>query len=421
MKFEQIPLAVIGISHKTASVEIRENVALSGAEQIDILKMFVADENTQGAIVLSTCNRTEIYVSSEHVDASLSLIRHWFHHKKAIDYFASDYAYIHSGHDALLHFFRVISSLDSQIVGETQITGQVKDAYTQALELKATDSLLNKIFNFAIQAQKKVRNDTYLCQGAVSISFAGVELAEKIFTDLQDRTVLLIGAGETAELCAEHFRKKGVCRFHITNRTPQNAERLAEKFQGKAFAMEELESAFENVDIVISATASPRHIVTSELIKKLFKGRTKRPLFLIDLAIPRDIDPAINKLEAIYLYNLDDLNEIVKINSDKRASEIPKANKILQSVVKDFDEWFATYSLSSTISKLKRYFERVFHDEITRIAKNMTDEARPGLEALEKNLTNKLVRQHVKLLKKNNSSLDQQAHIEMIHDLFEME
>lgn len=421
MKFEQIPLAVTGISHKTAPVEIRESAALSKDEQIAILKQFLEHEYTQGTIVLSTCNRTEVYLSSEHIEASLSVLHAWFREQKSIDYFETANAYLYTGHDALFHFFKVISSLDSQIIGETQITGQVKDAYTLAFELKATDSLLNKIFHFGIQAQKKVRNDTYLCQGAVSISFAGVELAEKIFADMQNRTVLLIGAGETAELCAEHFRKKGVSRFRIANRTFKKAQLLAETFNGCAFEMNDLESAFENVDIAIAATASQNYVLTTELIKKIARERKNRSLLLIDLAIPRDIDPSVNKLADVYLYNLDDLREIVKINSEKRSSEIPKADKILEGMIKDFDEWFATYSLSMTISKLKSYFERLFHHETNRISKNMPAEARPGLEELQRNLTNKLVRQYIKLLKKNSTTIDQQTYIELIHNLLELD
>ncbi len=421
MMFEQIPLTVLGISHKTAPVDIREQVALSVDEQHDILNALAADEHTHGAIVLSTCNRTEIYLSSDHTESSLSTFHSWFETNKSVSHFREEFAYIYTGYDALFHFFKVISSLDSQIVGETQITGQVKDAYNRALELKATDSLLNKIFNFGIQAQKKVRNDTYLCQGAVSISFAGVELAEKIFSRLEDRSVLLVGAGETAELCSEHFRKKGVSTFHILNRTFTKAEALAKRFAGKAFAFDQLESAFTNVDIVISATASTDYVLTLDLIKKIRKQRKNAPLFLIDLAIPRDIDPAINKLDGIYLYNLDDLSEIVSINTEKRLEELPKATKIIESVIKDFEEWFATYSLSSTIGRLKTYFQTIFHNEIKRATKDVTPEAQPALDELEKNLTNKLLRQHVKLLKKNGSTTDQNVHIEMIHKLFELE
>lgn len=421
MIVEQIPFAVLGISHKTAPVQIREQVALSIEEQQELLTHLTSEEATHGALVLSTCNRTEVYLSSEHMDASLSTFFSWFEKHKSVSYFQNEYAYLHTGYEALRHFFKVISSLDSQIVGETQITGQVKEAYHRALELGATDSLLNKVFNFGIQAQKKVRNDTYLCQGAVSISFAGVELAEKIFSRLQERSVLLVGAGETAELCAEHFRKKGVSQFHIVNRTLKNAQALAERFHGKAFAMHDLQAAFANVDIVISATSSPDVVLPFDLLNGIHKHRKTLPLFLIDLAVPRDIDPAINKLDDVYLYNLDDLTEIVHLNTQKRANELPKASKIIESVLKEFEEWFATYSLSSTISKLKTYFQTIFHNEIKRATKDITVEAQPALEALEKNLTNKLLRQHIKLLKKNGSTTDQNVHIEMIHKLFEME
>lgn len=421
MMFEHIPFAVLGISHKTAPVDIREQVALSVEEQDDVLKLFIADEHTSGAMVLSTCNRTEIYLSSEHIEASLSVFQTWFTENKKVPYFQDEYAYVYTGYDGLLHFFKVISSLDSQIIGETQITGQVKEAYNKALELHATDSLLNKVFNFGIQAQKKVRNNTYLCQGAVSISFAGVELAEKIFSRLEDRVVLLVGAGETAELSADHFRKKGVSTFHVVNRTLSKAQRLAEQLDGKAFGMDDIEAAFDKIDIVISATASQDYVITYEMIKKIHKKRKNAPLFLIDIAIPRDIDPAISRLDDVYLYNLDDLTEIVKLNTQKRADELPKATRIIDGVIEDFEEWFGTYSLSSTISKLKTYFQNLFHNEIKRAAKNIPEDAQPALDELEKNLTNKFLRQHIKLLKKNGSIDGQNSHIEVIHNLFELE
>ncbi len=421
MMFEHFPFAVLGISHKTAPVDIREKVALSVEEQDDILKLFIADEHTSGAMVLSTCNRTEIYVSSEHIEASLSVLQAWFKQHKKAPYFQGTFAYLYTGYDGVLHFFKVISSLDSQIIGETQITGQVKEAFNRALVLNATDSLINKIFNFGIQAQKKVRTNTYLCQGAVSISFAGVELAEKIFSRLEDRAVLLVGAGETAELSAEHFRKKGVSEFHVVNRTLSKAQALAARLSGAAFGMDNIEQAFDNVDIVISATASPHYVITFDFMKSMHKKRKKAPIFLIDLAVPRDIDPTISKLEDVYLYNLDDLTEIVNLNTQKRADELPKAARIIDSVVKDFEEWFGTYSLSSTIGKLKSYFQNIFHNEIKRASRDLTVEVQPALDELEKNLTNKFLRQHIKLLKKNGSTSDQNLHIEMIHHLFELD
>lgn len=419
---EKIPLAVYGISHKTAPVHIREKVALSTAEQETFLKTLISDGYTQGALVLSTCNRTEIYLSSEETDGSLSTLKSLYTtHKPEYAYYLSDeFFYLYRGYNALFHFFKVISSLDSQIVGETQITSQVKNAYQQAYDLNATDSLMNKSFNYGIQAQKKVRTKTYLCQGAISISFAGVKLAEKIFYDLENHTALLVGAGETAELCLEHFRKRGVQKFHIANRTIDKAEKLARRFGGTAFHMDDLETAFQGVDIVISATSSQTYVINAKLIKNIIKSHKHHPLFLIDLAIPRDIDPSINDMDNVYLYNLDDLNEIVKLNTKKRENEIPKALQLIETVIEDFNKWFATYSMSSTISKLKRHYRSLLHSEIDRVAVNASPDTQMIFEELEENLTNKLLRQYVILMKKNGSSNKQQLYIEMIHNLMEL-
>ncbi len=425
MNLENVPFAIIGISHHTAPVQVRGEVALNVEDQKITLEYLKKSDYTQGCIVLSTCNRTEIYLSSENIEQSVIDFKDWFSNYKQCDYFNNaDYTYVHSGVKAVEHFFKVISSLDSQIVGETQITGQVKEAYNLALEMHATDSLINKIFNFGIQAQKDVRNSTYLCAGAVSISFAGVELAEKIFNKLEDKKVLLFGAGETAELAADHFSKKGVRQFHVINRTYEKAESLAKLLNGKAFSLDQMDDAFEGVDIVISATSSTEHVITFAYIKQLGRKRRNTPLFLIDLAIPRDIDPAIEKLQGVYLYNLDDLQEIVKINTSKRTKEIPKALKSIDDVMQDWVEWYGTYSLSSTIGKLKNYFEQVCTNEINRALKAIPEDSTDpcDFDVLKTNLINKLVRQHIKLLKKTNGNPDyQQTHINLIHDLFELE
>ena len=423
MNIEQIPFLVIGISHHTAPVGIREAVALDEDEQKSTLEFLKQDEHVNGCLVLSTCNRTEIYISSENPESCFDLVKTWFHTAKQCDYFShTGHTYTHSGHEAVQHFFKVISSLDSQIVGETQITGQVKEAYNLAFEQHATDSLINKLFNFGIQAQKKVRNETYLCNGAVSISFAGVELAERIFNKLDDMQVLVVGAGETAELAADHFRKKGVTQFKVVNRTLSRAEALADTLGGAAFSLDRLPECIEGTDIIISATASPEYVITHDLVRQVLKKRRHDPLFLIDLAIPRDIDPQIDEMTDVYLYNLDDLQEIVKLNTDKRKNEIPKAMKSVDAVMKDFMDWFATYSMSSTISKLKDYFTDVLTNEINRVARDFPNGQAKELETLKTNLINKLVRQHVKLIKKTNGNADhQKQHLDMIRDLFELD
>jgi glutamyl-tRNA reductase len=308
-----IPIALIGLSHKTASVEIRERVAFNTEEQQESIKILRETFDIDGCMILSTCNRTEVYICGEESIHEIPRIRMWLDEYKRTTYFQNDgLIYIHKGEEAVLHFFRVAAGLDSLVVGEPQITGQVKDAYQAAYELNSTNTLLNKLHNFALQAEKKVRTDTFLTDGAVSVSFAGVELARKIFSRLEDKNVLLIGAGETAELAALHFSEKGVQSFRVVNRTLSRAQELADRFRGTAYGLDQIPEAMQEVDIVISATASEEYVVTLALVESIIRHRYLKPLFLIDLAIPRDIDPNIDKLDGIYLYNIDDLEEIVK-------------------------------------------------------------------------------------------------------------
>ncbi|HGY55920.1 MAG TPA: glutamyl-tRNA reductase [Caldithrix abyssi] len=419
----KIPIASIGISHKTAGVEIRDRVALNAEEQKftagEIMRLF----NVDGCLIISTCNRTEVYVSGEKSEDRMPEICIWLNEYKKCSYFTdAKITYRLNGSKAVRHFFEVVSGLDSQIIGEPQITGQVKDSYNLAHDSSMTDTILNKLFNFGLQAEKKVRSETFLSDGAVSVSFAGVELARKIFNNLNDKTVLLIGAGETAELAAIHFLEKGVKELYIANRTYENAKKLASKLGGRAFGLQELPAALTEADIVISATSSNNHVVTRDIMLPVFKERYDKPMFLIDLAIPRDIDPAVDKIEGVYLYNLDNLQEIVQMNLDKRKQEIPKASKIIDEYVHDFQKWISSHSVSFIIKRLKAHFDRLRIKELDRLRKRLPVNGFEEIDYLTQSIMNKLMHQHIKALKKivNNPELYQQQ-VEFILDLYELE
>ncbi len=420
----QVPLGIIGISHKTAPVEVRDAVALNEDEQRHVLTTLKNTFNTDGCMVLSTCNRTELYMSADDLGRKLPDILKWLDQLKECNYFSdTSTAYLKTGEQVVHHFFEVIAGIDSQIVGEQQITGQVKDGYNLAHEQKVTDSIINKLFNYGMQARKKVFSDTYLYDGTVSISFAGVELARKIFSDLSKKEILLIGAGKTAELAAFHFMENGVKQINIVNRTFKNAEELAEKFNGRAYRLEDLPEALKTADIVISATSSKEFVVTSSLINPILKARHHQPMFLIDLAIPRDIDPEINNFDSIYLYNLDDLEEIVKMNLENRQKEIPKALKIVEEHVAEFRKWMATHSMSSVIGKLKKQLDILRLNEMERLKNKLPPNGyREQIDYLTESIINKVVRQHVKSLKKNASDpVLYQQHVDLIYNLFEID
>lgn len=418
-----IPIALVGISHKTAPVEVRERASFSADEQVEALHTIKDIFRITGCQVLSTCNRTEIFITGEEYRDELPKIKEWLNAFKRVDYFTNDrLVYTYFGEEAVNHFFQVISGLDSMIVGEPQITGQVKDAYNRAHQEHTTDTLLNKLFNYGLQAEKKIRSETFLTDGAVSVSFAGVELARKIFTSLEGKKALLVGAGETAELAALHFLDKGVKQITIANRTAAKAEELAEKFAGEAVGLDRLGEVLEDADIVISATSSTEYVISRGIMEQVSRQRHHRPVFLIDLAIPRDIDPKIDRLDGVYLYNLDDLHEIVEMNLEKRKQEIPKSLKIVDEYLNAFKKWASTHSVSATISRLKEYFDSVRKGELERLHKRLPENGMDEIDYLTCSIMNKLMHQHIKLLKNNvGDPQSHQKNVEFVHKLYELD
>ena len=420
---DYIPIGLIGISHKTAPVEIRDRVALS-TEAIHVaLQECKQRFELDGLLILSTCNRTEVYFSSEAYTNLFKPLRHWFDDYKKVDFFSNEQLCYHKkGYDAVAHFFEVISGLDSQIIGEPQITGQVKEAYNDAFERKVTDTIINKMFSFGLQSEKAVRHDTFLSDGAVSVSFAGVELARKIFTNLQNKQILLIGAGETAELAALHFKEKGVQKIHVVNRTFEKARELAAQFNGRAYAFDQLPEALAQCDIVISATASQSHVLDAQTLEPICRKRRYQPIFLIDLAVPRDIDPRVESLDGVYLYNLDDLNEVVKHNMQRRQLEIPQAKKLIGETIGQFKKWMAGHSMGAVINRLRHHFDEIRLKELERLKKRLPNNGIAEIDYLTQSIVNKLMHQHIRLLQKSAANPeDYQEQVEFLTKLYELD
>ena len=420
---DYIPLGYFGISHKSASVEIRDQVALNADEQRFALEEWIKTFEIDGALIVSTCNRTEVYISGEDYALELPKIRKWLDEYKNCSYFTdSQIAQNKNGYAAVDHFFNVISGMDSQILGEPQITGQIKDAYNLAHDMNATDTQINKMYDYGMHAQKMVRTNTFLSEGAVSVSFAGVELARKIFTSFEDKTVLLIGAGETAELAAIHFKDKGISNIRIVNRTESKAQILAEKFEGQAYPLSKLNESLDNVDIVISATSSKDYILTESILNPVCKKRNYEPIFIIDLAIPRDIDPKVEEIDGVYLYNLDNLNEIVQVNLEKRKKEIPKAQEIINESISEFKKWMVSHSMAAVIGMIKKHFDSIRIKELDRLRKRLPNNGIQEIDYLTQSIMNKVVHQHIKMLKKSSSNPDKyQEQVELFFKLYEVE
>ena len=419
---ENIPLAVIGISHRTAGVEIREKAVFREKQQVTIMHRLTKRYRTRGVFVLSTCNRTEIYVCGRKAIKYMEDICAWLdNYKKERIFCKRDLVYTLTGRDAIRHFFRVISSLDSQIIGEPQITGQVKAAYDRSHDLMHTELFINKMYNFGMQVEKQIRSKTYLTDGAVSISFAAVELAGKIFRRLQNTTVLLIGAGETAELAALHFVKREVSRIIVINRTFEKARHLAAKFRGESIKWEKLVEALYKADIVITATSSDDFIVDKQVLEEVAKQRDYKPIFLIDLAIPRNIDPQVSNIDGVFLYNLDALQDIVQKNIENRKAEIPKAEKIVEEHVLKYIKWYKTLPMVKAITQLSKYFEEIREQEFERLKNRFPENTLADVEYLSKSLMKKLLHHHIMTLRKTNGDpLRLKQHIDLFGEIYHL-
>lgn len=328
-------IVCFGLSHQQAGVEVRENFSLGEAASVEAARRVCDLEPVQEALVLSTCNRTEYYAVTTEAEAR----------QLCALYFAGDttagveHFYHHDGTASIEHLFRVVCGLESMVLGETEILGQVKKAYQAASAHGTTSRFLNKLFQRAFLVAKQVRTQTGIARGSVSVGSVGVDLAEQIFGSLRQRKVMILGAGETGELTARSLLARGVHSLFVSNRSYDRAAALALELNGRAVHFDAWENEMHDVDILISSTAAPHHIVTSERLKPVLATRTDRPLFIIDLAVPRDVDPAVNDLEGVYLYDIDSLQRIAEQALARRQNEMKACEAMIQEHVDEFQAW----------------------------------------------------------------------------------
>ena len=323
-------IVLIGINHKTAPVELRECIAFSGDESITALQTLRRQPDINEVLLFSTCNRVELLFVTDDKTRTISTTKDFIaeYNKIPLEQF-DDALYIHEGNEAVRHVFRVASSLDSMMVGEPQILGQIKEAYRMATEMKSSGVILNRLLHRTFSVAKRIRTETGIGDHAVSISYAAVELGRKIFGNLAGKTVLLVGAGEMAELAVEHLIRNKASEIYVANRTFENGVELAKKFDGKPIRFEEITNFLESIDIVISSTGSPEFVITRDQVKSVIRKRRNRPIFFIDIAVPRDIDPRVNRLSNSYVYDIDDLQGVVDDNIEDRQQEAIKCERII--------------------------------------------------------------------------------------------
>jgi glutamyl-tRNA reductase len=388
-------LLVVGLSHRTAPVDLRERVDFQGRVEA-ALRALAARGSTLEALVLSTCNRAEVYAACEDLKAARADLTAFLGEFHGVDRgVLAPHVYDLADLDAARHLLRVSSGLDSLVVGEPQILGQVKEAHAIASGVQTVGTVLNRLLHASFAAGKRVRSETGLAAGAVSVSFAAVALARKIFGDLKGRSVLVIGAGEMGKLTARHMKSQGVQQVTIISRTMAHAARTAEAIGGASAApWEEMDAALAASDIVITATGAGTPILSRAHIETVMRPRRNRPLFIIDIAMPRDVEPAAGEIEQVFLYNIDDLQATVQENLARRASEVLRAEAIVAEEVSRFSGWLRSRSAIPTVVALRQKFENIRRAELERLDFKLSalpPEARPEARACVDEITRLMV------------------------------
>jgi len=387
-------LLAVGISHRTAPVELREAVDFARRGLEAALTAFAARGVSSEAVVLSTCNRAEIYALGDS-DGAIDAINRFFAEYHELDAARiAEHLYSYRGTDAARHLFRVAAGLDSLVVGEPQILGQVKEAYSTARDLRFAGTVTHRLFHAAFAVGKRVRSETGLGEGAVSVSYAAIELAKKIFGQLTGLSVLILGAGEMAELTGTHLRSQRVKQITIASRTLANATGLAAKLEGRAVPWQDLRSAVAVADIIVTATGATEPILTKGAVEDATRLHRHRPLFIIDIAVPRDVEPSVGDLEQVFLYHMDDLQTIVSENLARRSSELAGAEAIVDQEVTRFSRWLQSREIVPTIVGLRHRFEGIRQSELRRLEPKLAGlppEARARVDEVTRLLVEKLL------------------------------
>lgn len=392
-------IEAIGINHHTSPIEVRDKASIGPQRIVAAYETLLLSSNIEGAIILSTCNRTELYLSPyQHHDTSR--LRDLFASLTRLTKEEVASAFTLRDEEAVSHLFRVAAGLDSQMLGEVQIIGQVRDALAQAQEQNAPNTVLNKLFGKAIEAGKQARHRTQISQGAVSVASASVEMATRIFGKLDDVKVLLVGAGETSRLASRHLQSAGVAGWRISNRTRANAQVVADLLGGEAVAWPPTVEDLAWADLVVSATSSDEPVLTTRLVKQARK-RERRMRLLLDLAVPRDMEPGIAKLDDTYLYTVDDFEELVAANLAAREKEAQRATKLVDKLVEEFAEWYRENRVAPTIQQLQQVLEDLRQQEVARSAKRFADTDQEQVDKFSRSLVRKITSLLIANLKKS--------------------
>jgi len=420
-----VRILLVGMNHRTAPVEVRERFAVD--DPLPWLQKLVATQEIEEAVLLSTCNRVELVATARSLDAGRHRLRAFFHrelgHAAVLPQHESALLYEHVDADAVRHLFRVAASIDSLVVGEPQILGQVKDAYRLAAEGGACGPLLNRLFTSAFATAKRVRNETAIAARPVSMARVAVDLARQIFETLADKHALLVGAGEMIEAALEALRGAGLASVAVANRTPERAAGLAARFGATAHGLDELPRLLADADVVLTSIGAERPLLDAPLFEAALRARRRRPIFAIDLGVPRNVDPIVNQLDDVYLYDVDDLSGVAEANAEERRRETVRAEALVQEEVERFDGWLGALRAVPTIRRLRARAEAIRAAEIEKaVAKLALDEAgRRGVEAVTRAIVNKILHAPVSKLREQAERDEGLAYLEAAKVLFALD
>jgi glutamyl-tRNA reductase len=413
-------LFAISINHRTAPVELREAVYLK-EEEIHPFINFAKENQLKEGLVISTCNRTEIFCIPGNTELSHEKIQDLLLKFKTAQNVNEENFQKYFSRDAIKHLFSVATGVDSLLIGDNQVFKQVKDSFQLAEENNFAGYIMHRIFDAAIRTGKRAISETAISAGAVTVSYAAVQLTEKIFSNLNKKSALVIGAGETGEIAAKHLAERGIGNLTVTNRTRGKAEKLAQRLNAKVIEFTEFKESLYKYDIVISATAAPEILITKDDVKNALKKRSNDPVILMDIAIPRDIDPETKKIDYVFYHDLDSLNIIVEQNLAKRKAEIPKVENIIEEELDNFWEWYNSLQAAPAIKDLRDLFESIRTDEVDKNKNKFASEDQEKLEIVTKRIINKILHHPTIELRKAgelSGSTDSATKIGIIRDLF---
>jgi glutamyl-tRNA reductase len=416
-------LYAVGLSHRTAPVELRESVDFSRKG----LELALAELASRGIgrelVVLSTCNRAEIYAVAETDETTDQIGRFFSDYHDLPHADVHPHLYVYRGPDVARHLFRVAAGLDSLVVGEPQILGQVKTAYATASDRQFTAALTNRLFHSAFSVGKRVRSETGLGEGAVSVSYAAIALAKKIFGDLKGRAVLILGAGEMAKLTGIHFQSQHVKQITIASRTLQSAQSLASRLDGTAGPWDRVDAALASADIVVTATGASEPVLTRSRIDDAMRSRRGRPLFIIDIAVPRDVEASVGSLDQVFLYNIDDLRTIVQENLTRRGAELARAEAIVDEEVAKYTAWMQSREIVPTVVALRQRFEAIRRAELQRLEPKLSGlppDARARIDEVTRLIVEKLLLTPTEQLKSVSDQAMIVAYADALNRLFSL-